>query len=317
MRCEEAKDIVKHLNGVILLGVVSGAISFFSLGMFSKLPSLNWLAEYPFTRLFGLTIPVLQMVLMARSDLRQRFGHVLISGPVVYCAGAAILAAVFVVARMKWSGSIAAPLTILFLGAALGSPFAWVAVMVWKESDRTRAHRQALAMSVAVLLCIPAYDSFARVFGFPGRLADAVHRASIGDAVDLRSIESGDWSRVLVFGGYTDPEKIDCGLGRTWYDLRRQSLNLSDGHQLVMFVGNDGRVVSAYEIPRRRVEVCPKVYYLSVERDRAVFQVRTHEFYGRCLGAPEGDGVVDRCPIVVKTSSSASADVPIQLPSSK
>ena len=82
------------------------------------------------------------------------------------------------------------------------------------------------------------------------RVSEAI-RAQLhaGKAIDLRSVEAGDWDRVCVLGPYSSDQAAKEALGFSWPVEARSSIEESDSISLLLFVRGK-QVALAAEHPR-------------------------------------------------------------------
>ncbi len=276
------------IPALAIAGVLLGLLAYFHLGMhFGMVGESILLMEYPLTRRYGLTIPVVELVLLAQPRIRARFGGLLVGGPLVY-AGAAVTIAIGLVCTAidSATGSLRAPILMASVGVSCAVPFGVVAVRAWLESSRSMRDYLIGAFSIALMLILPAADWLSKEGDFSGRLRRAASEASFGSSLDLRAIQPGPWERLLVFGWYSAGEEVDRALGYRWNDKRRTSVAGSEAHHLFLFVDSANEVLSAYEIPRDVIDFCPKLHYLGLERDDAVISVDNSGWGPKCLRQP-------------------------------
>lgn len=272
-------------RGFNILGVATGLVVWTYLGItFGPFPVLKWLVEYPWTRTYGLSIPIVQIILLASPRIREYIIGPLVAGPLVYaCAAVAIAAGlVWKTSQSDFSSSIGG---IVLAGFGLGcaSPFGIVAVGAWRLRKRTTRDWVLGSLSAALLLAIPAADWLSRDRGFPGQLSRVVSQNRSGHRFDIATIQREPWVRMLVFGPYSEAVAIDQALGHTWHDRRRHSVSSSDVHSLFLFVDSKNEVLDAYEVPLHVVEFCAGGGYHEIGRTSAVFRVDDSRRGSKCL----------------------------------
>ena len=109
------------------------------------------------------------------------------------------------------------------------------------------------------------------------RAADPISSAVAGlpdsQVVDLAATTGADWDRLHIFGPYMPAETVHTYLGN--HPVATQYSPADDGRVLVAFMTGD-RVLRAYELTRRRVDLAPLSQSQAYTRPEARFRV-VHE----------------------------------------
>lgn len=90
--------------------------------------------------------------------------------------------------------------------------------------------------------------------------------------VNLRNIPSPSWQRVYIFGPYTHPSTISPALGFIWTGSDVDTIESSDGVNLLLFV-RDRRVVMSVLHPRAEGDFVPDDVGHDFSRDEAEFAI--------------------------------------------
>lgn len=244
-----------------VVGVLAGGFAYF---MFEEILG-GRLHEYPLTRSYGPTVPVLTLVLICIPATRRRLGALLVGPPVVYALGAAWFAGLFLAA-----GPFGLILSVP--GGFYVVVFGGSAYTAWSAGGSMLRRTAVAALSIMLMLSVPAVDAARRYFGFPGKLSRAIESAAVDGSVRVEDHTDFEWDRMHVFGWYMSAREIDADLGIAWDDSRKDRVRMSEGHHLFVFV-ESGRVVEAYEISRGTVDFCPKLATLVRWRKEALFSV--------------------------------------------
>ena len=132
---------------------------------------------------------------------------------------------------------------------------------------------RALGVSIAGCLALSGCNS--------ERVSDAIGEQVAGQAVDLITVQAGDWDRVCLLGPYSNDRAAKEILGFSWPVESRSSIDGNDGISLLLFVRQQ-HVVLAVEHPRDRGDFSG-LSGRCFAPDQARFVVRA----GRADGWPE------------------------------
>jgi len=125
-------------------------------------------------------------------------------------------------------------------------------------------------VAIATVAGLFYYRHVHSAHAFSRDLASAV--LSGRPTVHLRSISSPDWERVYVFGPYTSPAHISAALGFAWSHADVDTIQMSDGYNLLVFV-RQGRVVMSVLHPRNQGDFVPDSVDFNYPRDDAEFSI--------------------------------------------